>query len=97
MEKLRRDAIERLLRFSDAEYDGFGELRVENLTAEQLAALKSMWGLSASSGLLKDAARPDKDWWGTVDAAVAPAIAALQAQDPRGYAEYQRLKSDFAP
>jgi hypothetical protein len=97
VKKIRPALFKRLLHFSDSEYSGFAKLRVENLKPEQRAALASLWGLTARYGLLNDEIHRSPDWDALVEGAVASEFAALIARDPRGYAEYQRLKVPFDP
>ncbi|MBI5211119.1 MAG: hypothetical protein HY927_14200 [Elusimicrobia bacterium] len=98
--RIRLEASCRLLKLSPEEHGRFQDLRVEDLSPDQRAALRLYWCRTAERGRVRDLDRTREDfrrWWDALDAESEPGLRALQNKDPRAVSEYYRLLDEAYP
>jgi hypothetical protein len=93
--KIFESAGARLLHLSLEQVQRLPDLKIEELMPEQRAAFASVWGLTDESGTIAEAKQSkeaEKAWSEVMAAETSGPLKALEAADPKGAAEHERLE-----
>lgn len=87
-----------LLRLSRSQCADWSTLKFEDLNPDQLQAINEHWGSRRKRGLVAEASPPyDAKWRDSLRKSAEIKMKAVQAADPKAYAEYRRLEAILYP